>query len=194
MNQVEETLFREVNSLAGQSAAVDLVMLALSDHRLWILVGVIFLLFALRTKNIAYLSLFFAAIIALGIADVISFEVVKPVVARERPCWILANVKLVKGYCGGSYGFTSNHAANAFAVWMITSKAFGKKSRLSLLVLTLATAISISRVYLGVHFWGDILGGAILGMMVGWSAWAIGLKRLADNITRLILGRFHSPG
>ena len=46
MNQVEETLFREVNSLAGQSAAVDLVMLALSDHRLWILVGVIFLLFA----------------------------------------------------------------------------------------------------------------------------------------------------
>jgi undecaprenyl-diphosphatase len=194
MDQVEESLFREVNSLAGQSAAVDFVMLALSDNRLWIVIGAVFFIFALRTKNTFYLSLFLAAIIALGAADIISFEIIKPIVARERPCWLLPHVTLVQGYCGGSYGFTSNHAANAFSVWVVAAKTFGARSWQSILILTLATAVSISRVYLGVHFWGDVIGGAFLGLIVGWSAWAIGLKRLADSIARGIFGGAHSPG
>ena len=194
MDQVEESLFRDLNSLAGQSAAVDFIMLALSDQRLWLAIGAVVFIVALRTKNPFCLSLFFAALIALGVADLISFEVIKPIVARERPCWILSRVTLVQGYCGGSYGFTSNHAANSFAVWMIAAKTFGTRSRQSILVLILATAVGISRVYIGVHFWGDVIGGAVLGIIVGWSAWAIGLKRLADSIARVIFSWTHSPG
>jgi undecaprenyl-diphosphatase len=182
MNHTEEMLFRLLNGIAGQSPVIDQIMLVLSDARTWILAGLIFYVLALRTENFRLLCLFWTALIALACSDFISFEIIKPLIGRERPCWILDGVVLIAGKCGGSYGFTSNHAANAFAVWAATAKHAGLRSRLSLFVMTLSTLISISRVYLGVHFVGDVVGGAMLGITITSALWAIGLRPLAEWI------------
>ena len=190
----EELLFRQINSLAGHFPAIDFTMAALSDSMTWIFTAVVLLIVAVRTANKNLLSLIFAALIALSCSDLISFEIIKPIVARERPCWLLHNVILAQGKCGGSYGFTSNHASNAFAVWAIISKMQGLRSWQAQIALTLATLVSISRVYLGVHFVGDVVGGAILGTTVAWSLWALGIFRLTEWLSQKIFRSLYSAG
>jgi len=187
MSSTEESLFRAVNSLAGQSFLVDRAMILLSDPSTWTLLSFIFLIFVIQSKNKKMLALFLTALISLALSDLISFEIMKPLVARERPCWMLEHVTMILGKCGGSYGFTSNHAANAFAVWVVTAKTLGLRSWQSLLLSTIAFLVSLSRVFLGVHFVGDVAGGAILGTLVGLSLYAIGLHKWTTRISEKIL-------
>lgn len=176
MLQVEETLFRLLNGLSGHSALLDDFMFRLSDSQTWSFAGLAFLIYVYSTKNQALLKIFWCAMIALACADVVSFEMIKPLIGRERPCWLLSDVTLYAGKCGGSYGFTSNHAANGFAVWAAVVKVKGRKSRLALTALTIASLVSFSRVYLGVHFVGDVVGGALLGVLVTTVLWSQGLE------------------
>jgi undecaprenyl-diphosphatase len=176
MQQVEETLFRLLNGLCGQSAFIDNFMFRLSDSQTWTFAGLAFFVYAYSTKNRELAKIFWCAMIALACTDVISFEIIKPLVGRERPCWLLADVKLYAGRCGGSYGFTSNHAANGFAVWAAVVKVKGRKSRLAMSALSIATLVAFSRVYLGVHFVGDVVGGALLGVFVTTIIWNQGLE------------------
>ena len=156
MQQVEETLFRLLNGLSGHSAVVDDFMFRLSDSQTWNFAGLAFFVYAYSTKNRELTKIFWCAMIALACADVISFEIIKPLVGRERPCWLLSDVILYAGRCGGSYGFTSNHAANGFAVWAAVVKVKGRKSRLAMSALSTAILVAFSRVYLGVHFVGNL--------------------------------------
>ncbi len=183
--ELEIYLFRFINDLSHQLIMLDQLMKNLSLPHVWVFVAMVLFVFGLRTKDGRLLGALLSALIALAITDLISFEVIKPLIARERPCWLLANVKLFDGRCGGSYGFTSNHAANAFAVWTIIGKTYGWRSVQAQVVLILATAICISRVYLGVHFVGDVVGGAILGFSVASSLWALGLSKIGRRFTNL---------
>jgi undecaprenyl-diphosphatase len=183
----EVGLFRLINNLSGQVPAVDRVMITLSDSNTWFLCSAIFFIVAFRTKNTKLLEALICAAISLGVSDLVSFEVVKPIVARDRPCWVVLNTKTILGHCGGSYGFTSNHASNAFAVWWVVATYYGRNSRASLLVLWIATSVAISRVYLGVHYVGDVVGGAILGVLVASSLNALGLMRLVQFAAAKIL-------
>jgi undecaprenyl-diphosphatase len=187
MSSTEESLFRAINSLAGHSFLVDRAMILLSDPSTWTLASFIFLIFVIKSKNKKMLAFFLAALISLAISDLISFEIVKPLVGRERPCWMLEHVTMILGKCGGSYGFTSNHAANAFAVWIVTAKTQGLRSWQSLLLITIAFLVSLSRVFLGVHFVGDVVGGAILGILVGFSLYAIGLHKWTTQISEKVM-------
>ena len=67
---------------------------------------------------------------------------------------------------GGEYSFVSAHAANLFAFATFSIKLF-KNSRYTLFILFWAVVIAYSRIYLGLHYPGDILGGTILGIGVG---------------------------
>jgi undecaprenyl-diphosphatase len=175
MNQFEETLFRALNGLSGHSTLLDEVMFRLSDSQTWNFAVLAFYVYAYSTKNRELTKTFWCAMIALAASDVISFEIVKPLVGRERPCWLLSGVNLYAGKCGGSYGFTSNHAANGFAVWAAIVKVNGRRSWLAVSALSGAMLVSFSRVYLGVHFVGDVVGGAILGVLVTTILWTQGL-------------------
>jgi undecaprenyl-diphosphatase len=112
--------------------------------------------------------------------DRISAGVLKPQVQRLRPCHaaLAVEVHLVDGHCGGQYGFVSSHAANFFGLATLMSLLFGR-SRLTLLFLAIATLAGYSRVYLGVHYPGDVLGGALLGGLGGGLFFAVyrGLTR-----------------
>ena len=106
--------------------------------------------------------------LAVGAADFIASGILKELVARPRPTRVpeLEGVlHLVNGYKSGRYGFVSSHAANTMAVALLFSLIWRNKIATCGLMLWVA-ANCYSRMYLGVHYPTDILGGLILGSLV----------------------------
>lgn len=192
--QIEEQFFREINSMAGRFELIDWAMITLSSPNTWIIVGLSAFLIILLKRNQKVMDLFISTLIALAAADLTSFRIIKPLFARERPCRILEDVNLILNHCGGSYGFTSNHAANAFAVWAILASKLGLRSAWSLLALTLASSVALSRVYLGVHFWGDILGGAALGIITAAVVQRLRVETVSSAISQRLFAYLPSSG
>ena len=106
--------------------------------------------------------------LAVGVADFIASGILKDWVARPRPSRVpeLEGVlHLVNGYKSGRYGFVSSHAANTMAVALLFSLIWRNKIATCGLMLWVA-ANCYSRMYLGVHYPTDILGGLIVGSLV----------------------------
>ncbi len=76
-------------------------------------------------------------------------------------------VYIVNGYRGGSYGFPSCHAANSFGLALYVICTF-RKRWLSLFIIAWAALNCYTRIYLGVHYPGDLLVGGIIGGFGGW--------------------------
>lgn len=111
-----------------------------------------------------------AVAIALTIvfADQVGASLIRPEVARLRPSNLenplSAMVHIVNGYRGGSYGFPSCHAANTFGLAFFILYLF-RNRLLSTFILAWALVTCYSRAYLGVHYPGDLLAGAVLGFV-----------------------------
>ena len=118
------------------------------------------------------------AALAIAIVDPSIHYILKPLFGRLRPCReaALEWLRLIDG-CGGKYGFPSSHAANLMAIAVVAG-SFYKRSRYFL--YPLAILIAVSRVYLGVHYPSDILGGAAYGAAIGILV-LIPIKSLASN-------------
>ena len=114
--------------------------------------------------------------------DVISARVLKPSVARLRPSpqpALVDQVHLVEErpgelYRGGKYSFVSSHAANHMGVAVLFGGFLGGAWGLSLLAWALL--IGFSRIHLGVHYPGDVLGGFVVGWGIGALAFAVALR------------------
>ncbi len=117
--------------------------------------------------------------LAVGAADFIASGILKEWVARPRPTRVPeleGLLHLVNGYKSGRYGFVSSHAANTMACGLLFSLIWRKKITTCGLMLWVA-ANCYSRMYLGVHYPLDILGGLIVGALVAWGAFVM-LKSL----------------
>lgn len=106
--------------------------------------------------------------IAVAGADVLAYRVIKPWAARLRPARAGAAVEL-RSPSGGTYGFPSNHAANTGSAAAVLSVAYPAAAPVFAAV---AVLMAYSRVYCGVHYPGDVLGGLLIGVAVGWP-WAL---------------------
>lgn len=103
------------------------------------------------------------------LADQISSGICKPYFARFRPTQdplLMYQIDIVNGYRGGIYGFTSSHAANTFGVAIFLSLVIRSWS-LSTILFIWAILNAYSRIYLGVHYPGDIFFGTLTGVIVG---------------------------
>lgn len=121
--------------------------------------------------------------LAVGAADFIASGILKDWMARPRPSRVpeLEGVlHLVNGYKSGQYGFVSSHAANTMAVALLFSLIWRNKIATVGLMLWVA-ANCYSRMYLGVHYPTDILGGLIVGSLVAVGGyWLLGRCRLVE--------------
>jgi len=132
-----------------------------------ILLGIAFFKGGLRGK-IAVLGL----IILITVTDQTGYRLLKEFFERIRPCNALSDAITPIG-CAGGFSFPSNHALNNFAAAVFLLRLFPQYKWIFLIT---ATLISISRIYLGVHYPSDVLGGAILGTGFGYLFSIIALK------------------
>ena len=121
--------------------------------------------------------------VAVGLSDFISSGIIKPWVSRLRPTHepaLAVMLHLVNGYTGGMYGFVSSHAANTMACALLFSLLYRNKYATVALMLWVALNC-YSRMYLGVHYPGDIIGGLLVGTLIAGMTYAVArhlLKRL----------------
>ncbi|MBP3253048.1 MAG: phosphatase PAP2 family protein [Bacteroidales bacterium] len=173
-------LFRLINN--ARSPFADCVF-AIISSKVFIAVMVVVFTAAVMKKN--QWKSWWLYILMVGLcfllADRISVMCFKDTVCRLRPSHALEDVttvrflhwKLIYGYKGGLYGFVSSHAANIFAVITACfgcSGGFKQKKNLKMLLLMLiwGLAAGYSRVYCGYHYPGDVICGALLGVIIGY--------------------------
>ena len=100
------------------------------------------------------------------------YDAAQRAVCRPRPCQVLEDYNHFHTECGGSFSFVSNHAANAFALATFLFLRYRKQMKaLPIIMFVWAFLTSYSRIYLGKHYPGDILCGALFGILVGWFVW-----------------------
>lgn len=156
----------------------DVAMKMMSGKAVW---GVLYLslLYAIwRTfgwKTFVVMALM--SILAVVIADQVTSSLLRPIFERPRPSNpespISHLVHTVNGYRGGRYGFPSCHAANTFAVSTLLSFLFWRW-RFTLFIFVWALLNCYSRIYLGVHYPGDLLAGLVIGTASGLLCYVLG--------------------
>ena len=109
------------------------------------------------------------AALMILVSDQLS-NLVKDTFQRLRPSYEPGlMVHLVNAYKGEEYGFYSGHATNNFSIAVFLIVVLGKKINwIWMIALPYALIISYTRIYLGVHFPGDIIAGAIMGSLIGY--------------------------
>ena len=132
-------------------------------------------------------------VLSILVADQVSSGLIKHLVERLRPTHdptLESMVHVINGYRGGLYGFVSSHAANSFAVTTLIALVMRHRV-VTLSMFTWALLQCYSRVYLGVHYPGDILGGIIVGVLAGWLVWQ--LMRWIERRWRIPQGHYTRP-
>lgn len=103
-------------------------------------------------------------ILLIAFSDQMGYKILKEYFHRIRPCMALSDAVAPLG-CNGTYSFPSNHALNNFAAATFFYKLY---PNLKWVLFITASLIALSRVYLGLHYPSDILGGAIIGIIFGY--------------------------
>jgi undecaprenyl-diphosphatase len=167
---LDQSLFLIING--WHNSFMDPVMFSISSTIVWIPVYLVFLYFVFKTygKQGWYILLLVAITIAL--VDQGTVHLFKNTFQRLRPSHepsLEGLVHIVNNYKGGDYGFVSSHAANNFA--LVTFLGFFLRKSYKWLfpvMLAWAALIAYSRMYLGVHYPGDVLCGGLYGALVGY--------------------------
>jgi len=103
-------------------------------------------------------------LILIIFSDQINHKVLKEIFLRVRPCMTLNDIITPLG-CDGNYSFPSNHAVNNFAAACFFYRFF---PNLKWLLFGTASLVAVSRIYLGLHYPSDVIGGAALGCLFGY--------------------------
>lgn len=151
---------------------LDQVMMMFSGRMIWILLYV--MIAAMLCRMFGWQRALIAVLcagIAVGLSDYTCASVIRPLVERLRPSNpdnpISEMVHIVGGYRGGAYGFPSCHAANTMALAMFTTLVF-KRWGYGVVIFAWVLLQCYSRIYLGVHYPGDLMAGALVGIV-----WAV---------------------
>lgn len=167
LERIDTSLFLFLNSF--HSELWDEIMWVISAKMTWLplYLGMIVLISVTERKRAILIVPLL--ILCVTITDQVSVHWFKDVFERLRPCHepsLEGLVHIVKGKCFGKFGFVSSHASNTFGV-AVLSMLILKRRWYSILIISWASIVSYSRIYLGVHYPGDIIGGALLGTLVG---------------------------
>ncbi len=126
-----------------------------------------------------------AIVLLVVLCDQISSTVLKDSIQRLRPSRepsLQGVVHLVNNKTSGMYGFVSGHATNSFGLALFTSLLI-RFRWYTVFIMIWAAANSYSRIYMGVHYPGDIIGGTILGLSLGWLVYRL-LKKVESRYAK----------
>lgn len=186
--ELDDSIFLLVNGL--HSPFWDALNMMLTGKWVWVpmYMSMAAALFVTRRVTIA-IVLIAAVLLMIAITDFGIASMLRPWLGRlrpshpENPLSLLAHN--VDGYHGGTYGFPSCHGANSFALAMFMALT-ARKRVFGWFIFIWATLHSYTRLYLGVHYPGDIIVGAIIGVLLGWGMWAFSrwvLRISGDDLT-----------
>ena len=190
LKAMDTMVFLTVNS--HHNAYFDSVMWLVSGKLIWVPMYVS--LFFVLLKNYSY-KVVFAILLAIGVVilftDSFTAQVIRPWVCRLRPSNLdnpmSSMVHIVDGYRGGAYGFPSNHASNTWGLAFFITFLF-RRYKLTFFFFLWALLVCYSRMYLGVHYFGDLLIGGLLALAGASTVFYVFRKVSGD--TRLQKVRF----
>ena len=172
LDNIDSAVFHFFNGTMS-NPIFDFIMPIITNQDIWV-IPILLLILGLifkggkRGKIAAALS-----IIAVLSTDAIAAQWIKPLVGRVRPSYAMTesiNLLVAKG---GKFSFVSNHAANMFCAAAVLSYFYARWKNI---LYALAAAVSFSRVYVGVHYPGDVIFGGLFGYGMAWlvlSLWVI---------------------
>ncbi len=170
LGEWDTILFRKIN-MEWTSSFLDSVLPVIRDQRTWYPLYAflfIYVVYKFKWKAVPFIII---AGLTVVITDQVSSSVLKPFFSRTRPCseaLLQGQMRLLLGRCPTSGSFTSSHAVNHFglAAFIVgTLQLYFKKWRY--LFYIWALVICYAQVYVGVHYPGDVIGGALVGLLLG---------------------------
>ena len=172
IQQLDQSITLALNG--SDSLFWDNLMMCVTNTFSWSLIIIMLLVIFFRNN---YVRDAFIILLTIGlmifVADRLCSGLVKPMVARWRPTQdpeIMYLIDIVDGYRGGRFGFFSGHACNTFCMATFLSLLFRYKAVTFTLYFWSATT-TFTRLYLGVHYFGDVTVGLIVGCLIGWGSY-----------------------
>jgi len=175
--ELDEQLFLILNRM--HDSWMDPVMWLFSKTGASIPVYVFLLFHIYRVYKEKTWGILLAVALLILMTDQFTSALMKPFFERLRPSHepaLNGMVHIVNGYSGGNYGFASSHAANTFGIAMFLSCLLRKGKPWINWLFLWAAFVSYTRIYLGVHYPGDILVGALIGILFGWLVFKLYLR------------------
>ncbi|HCU44945.1 MAG TPA: phosphatase PAP2 family protein [Sphingobacterium sp.] len=166
---IDQEIFLAINQ--GLSNPVfDWLLPILRNPYTWAPLYLFLVIFFIKTYGKTGILIVVMTLATFGASDAVSSHLIKKSIKRVRPCndIVFKQEVNIRVRCGSGFSFTSSHATNHFALAFFWIVLFRRKWKHAMwLCITWATLISISQIYVGVHYPFDILCGAILGILIG---------------------------
>lgn len=168
LKQADTSLFLFLNGC--HSVFFDAFFWRVSQTSTWIPLYLLVAFIIIRHHRLQGLWVVLFAVALVAVTDQLSVHLFKNVFERLRPCHepaLEGLVHLVRNKCGGQFGFVSSHAANTFGFATFTTLFF-RSRYYGFAIFFWALMVGYSRIYLGVHYPGDVVFGGLFGITCGY--------------------------
>jgi undecaprenyl-diphosphatase len=189
--EIDAWVFRWIN-LHLVHPALDDLMVFVTTFRLSSHIFLLAALFIIIRKGRSGVFVLVVGLLAVALADFTASGILKPLVHRIRPCFALEGCRLLIGQ-PHSYSFASSHAANSAAVasviWIFFRRGVIVERFFAVLMTLYAFLVGYSRIYVGVHYPGDVLAGILIGAASAAVAYVVSAWIFKNLLQPRLLGR-----